>query len=322
MILTIDGGTTNTRLYLTDEAKILAARKLSLGIRDTLRPGGRDEYCRAVSGAIASLTDGASAEAVVCSGMIGSETGLCPCAHIAAPVSFPALARAMVPASLPEIAPLPFFFVPGVKTFSAAPGSAADVPPDTLAEMDIMRGEETELAGICAALGIRGAHTFLLPGSHMKTVRMDAEGRIAAFCTSLTGELLRAAAEHTILQASVGGAYPTSADPAALRRGYAFAREYGISRALFKVRILDKSIGGMTAEELYAFLLGVLLYDDVRALIRDGGPVTVGGSDPFRGAYRLLLTDGGIRAAEIPREISDCASAYGAWELWTHRADR
>ena len=319
MILTIDGGTTNTRLYRLDRGEILSSRKLSLGIRDALDPAGKAEYCRAVSAAIADLAaeQAEAPEAVVCSGMIGSENGLHACPHIAAPVSFDELAKAMVPVSLPEIAPYPFLFVPGVKTFSAVPGTAADIPEDRLAEMDIMRGEETELAGISAKRGIRGEHTFLLPGSHMKTVRLDRDGRIAAFHTSLTGELLNAAAQHTILKASVGRAYPKTADPVQLRRGYAFAREYGISRALFKVRILDISVGGMTEDGLFSFLLGILLYDDVSRLIRDGRPVTVGGSDPFRGALGLLLTDGGVQADAVPQEIADCASAYGAWELRT-----
>ena len=78
----------------------------------------------------------------------------------------------------------------------------------------------------------------------------------------------------------------------------------------------------MTENELFAFLLGILLFDDVSRLIRENCPITVGGSDPFRGAFRLLLLDGGVMADEVPKEISDCASAYGAWEMWTHRVER
>ncbi|MBQ3177744.1 MAG: 2-dehydro-3-deoxygalactonokinase [Clostridia bacterium] len=322
MILTIDGGTTNTRLYLLDNGEILARRKLSMGIRDTLQPEGKARFHTAVADAAAELTAGCSVDAIVCSGMIGSETGLYSCPHAAAPISFAGLAEAMVPVSLPGISDIPFWFVPGVKTFAVLPPSAADVPLDLLAGMDIMRGEETELAGICARLGIAGERTFVLPGSHMKTVSLDDAGRITAFHTSLTGELLRAAAEHTILQASVGQAYPKTADPDQLRRGYALAREYGMAQALFKVRILDKSIGGLTAEELYAFLMGILLQEDVTRLIRDGRPVCIAGSDPFRSAYRILLADGGIPAEEIPEETADCASAYGAWYLWTLRSGK
>lgn len=319
MILTIDGGTTNTRLYLLDEGEIQFCRKLSLGIRDTLQPDGKARFRTAIADAVAELTTGCSVDAIVCSGMIGSETGLHNCPHAAAPISFAGLAEAMIPVSLPDMAEIPFWFVPGVKTFAALPASAADVPLDLLAGMDIMRGEETELAGISARLGFTGERTFVLPGSHMKTVSLDAGGRITAFHTSLTGELLRAAAEHTILQASVGQAYPKTADPDQLRRGYALAREYGMAQALFKVRILDKSIGGLTAEELYAFLLGILLQEDVTRLIRDGRPVCIAGSDPFRSAYRILLADGGIPAEEIPEDTADCASAYGAWYLWQVR---
>ena len=319
MILTIDGGTTNTRLYHMDGGEILASKKLSLGIRDALCSEGKKKFFHAVSDAITELTADTLVEAVICSGMIGSENGLHNCPHIAAPVSFHELAEAMVPVSLPHIAPYPFLFIPGVKTFSVLPESSASFSMDLLSEMDIMRGEETELAGICSKLGIHGDHTFLLPGSHMKTIRLDHDGRIAAFHTSLTGELLNAVAEHSILKASIGQAYPEIANPVQLRRGYAFAQEYGVSRALFKVRILDVAVGGITEDELFAFLLGILLYDDVSRLIRENRPVTVGGSDPFRDAFRILLTDGGICADEIPKEVSDCASAYGAWELWIYR---
>ena len=316
MILTIDGGTTNTRFYLMDGGEICESRKIPIGIRDTMQPDGKKRYFRTISDTIRDMTASSPAEAVVCSGMIGSENGLYPCPHITAPVSFRELAKAMVPASLPEIAPFPFRFVPGVKTFAASPGSAETIPLEILSKMDIMRGEETELAGICSKLGSLRDHAFLLSGSHMKTIWLDRDGRISAFHTSLTGELIRAAAEHTILRASVGQSYPETADPAQLRRGYAYAREYGISGALFKVRILDVSVGGMSGEALYAFLMGILLYDEADRLIREGQPVLVGGSDPFRGALRLLLTDGGVQAADIPKDISDRASAYGAWFLW------
>ncbi len=322
MILTIDGGTTNTRLYLMDEGEILALRKLSLGIRDTLCPKGKDKYIHAVSDSIGRLTADAPmkpVEAVVCSGMIGSENGLHTCPHIAAPVSFHELAEAMIPVLLPNIASYPFWFVPGVKTLSSLRESALQFPLDMLAEMDVMRGEETEIIGICSKLGICGEHTFLLPGSHMKTIRLDRDGRIENFHTSLTGELLNAAAEHTILKASVGRTYPEIVDQSWLRRGYAFARKYGISRALFKVRILDITVGDMTENELFSFMLGILLCDDVRHLIQEDRPVSIGGSEPFRSSLRCLLTDSDVPVEDIPNEIAECASAYGAWFLWKYR---
>ena len=85
---------------------------------------------------------------------------------------------------------------------------------------------------------------------------------------------------------------------------------------------LKKDVGMLTAEKLYAFLMGILLQEDVTRLIRDGHPVCIAGSDPFRSAYRILLADGGIPAEEIPEETADCASAYGAWYLWTLRSGK
>lgn len=319
-ILTIDGGTTNTRLYRMENGEIKAVHKRAVGIRDTLKPEGKQRFLAVVSSAISVLAAGGQPpEAIVCSGMIGSETGLYNCPHVSAPVAFTELAKAMVPVALPEISALPFWFIPGVKTFSAIPFSASDVPLSTLAQMDIMRGEETELVGICVRLGLTGARAFVLPGSHMKTISLNDKGQITTFHTSLTGELLRAAAEHTILQDSVGQVFPKAVDPAQLYRGYKLAETCGITQALFKVRILDKSIGGLSPEELYAFLLGILLQEDINHLIRAGHSVCIAGSAPFRNAYQILLSNSGIATEEIPPETADHASAYGAWQMWCHR---
>lgn len=319
MILTIDGGTTNTRIYLMQDGEICAVHKMAVGIRDTLQTDGKKRFFTVIAEKIAKLTKEYTIEAILCSGMIGSETGLYNCPHTATPVSFADLAKQMRQVSLPDIADVPFWFIPGIKTFSDLPESASEISIGLLAEMDIMRGEETEIVGICAGMGLTGERTYVLPGSHMKTVSMNAEGKITTFHTSLTGELLHAVAEHTILQASVKQAYPKTVAPEQLRQGYAMAQAYGMAQALFKVRILDKSVGGLTPDELYALLMGILLQEDVSRLIRENCPVCIAGSDPFRSAYRILLTDSGIPTVDIPEKLAECASAYGAWHLWQLR---
>ncbi|MBR5445723.1 MAG: 2-dehydro-3-deoxygalactonokinase [Clostridia bacterium] len=319
MILTIDGGTTHTRLYLMDNGSILTTRKLSAGIRDTYTPEGRAAYTAAIRRAIAEITAREQPEAVLCSGMIGSETGLANIPHIGTPVSFRRLADGMQAVSLPEIADLPFYFIPGVKTFSRTDYTAAGIPTEELADMDIMRGEETELAGIAAKMGLSGGVTLILPGSHMKFVTLDKEGQITAFRTALTGELLRAAAEHTILAASLADGFPAQPDACQLCRGYALSASLGLTQALFKVRILDRSIGGLTPAELYSFLMGIVLQEECGRLCREKTPVCIAGSDPFRTAYRILLEKGGLTVTEIPEEISGNAAAYGAYRLWTER---
>ncbi len=317
-MLTIDGGTTNTRLYLLENCTIRETVKLSIGIRDTLTESGKADYQHTLQKEIAALAEKSAScpEAVVCTGMIGSETGLYTCPHVSTPITFAGLAEKLQIVSLPDISPLPFAFVPGLKTFDTPAWDGNTISLDTLADMDIMRGEETELCGLSAALKLKGAHTFVLPGSHMKTVTMDANGRITGFHTALTGEMLRCLSEHTILQASLHGAFTKNPDRDALLRGAALERKLGLAKALFKVRILDKSVGGLTEEVLFSFLLGILLSADTAGLITSGHPVVVAGSDPFRQAYEILLTEGGVPVHRVSDDVADCASAYGASWLW------
>lgn len=77
------------------------------------------------------------------------------------------------------------WFVPGVST-----GEQAGVP-------DVMRGEETQLVGLIAALG-DGAHVACLPGTHSKWARIG-NGQLTGFATVMTGELYAVLCQHSIL---------------------------------------------------------------------------------------------------------------------------
>lgn len=298
MIITIDGGTTNTRLTLIDGGRIIDRIKKSIGAGV-----GGDDLKSAVRAGISEIIErnsGKKVEKVVLSGMIGSESGLCNIPHIIAPAGVDELRKSLVTLEMPEITKLPMVFIPGVKTFS-------DADEKPLCELDIMRGEETELCGIMSRLGKKAA-TVLLPGSHMKIINTDENGRIISFCTSISGELTRAAAEHTILQRSINGAFPKKADEEYLRRGFDYAMLHGINEALFKVRVQGNFLK-TPPEKLYAFLLGAVLRDDVLSAKSRGGLVIIGGSDPFRSALDVLISGEKLL---VDDEISEMAAAYGA----------
>ena len=59
-----------------------------------------------------------------------------------------------------------------------------------------MRGEETQVFGVLAAMG--GSGLACLPGSHSKWARVE-DGRIVGFTTHMTGEAFAALRGHTIL---------------------------------------------------------------------------------------------------------------------------
>ena len=66
---------------------------------------------------------------------------------------------------------------------------------------DVMRGEETQLAGIAS---LHGADLLVcMPGTHCKWVRI-ADGAVAEFQTWMTGELFSVLSAHSILRHALG----------------------------------------------------------------------------------------------------------------------
>lgn len=303
-IIALDGGTTNTRLTLIKNGVVCARTKLSVGARDK-----KEALTKALMTAIPEfLTQNGLSEsditAIAASGMITSDLGLYTLPHISAPAGVTELAGGAHRVMMPEITEIPFYFIPGVKTFDSA--------ENPLSEMDIMRGEETETVAILEALGLTaGTATLILPGSHMKIVNCS-DGKIMHFSTTLSGELTRAAAENTILSNSIGDVFFKELDKEALLSGYELADKLGIAAALFKLRVAG-NFKGADKLTLYSMLLGIILHDDVRAVTNAAsGTVAVGGSDPFRFAYLTLLEGRVPNVVSVPEKIAENAAALGA----------
>lgn len=316
MIITIDGGTTNTRISLVSDKTIRDRIKTRVGARDSLdgtplRETVRDGIKELLARNRLSEND---ITAVALSGMIGSESGLKDIPHILAPAGKEELRQAAVRADMPEITGIHMYFIPGVRTFGTDAFtqnmSAAEICRSAT-DCDIMRGEETELVGITEAFpSVIGENTtVILPGSHMKLIRTDSAGRITGFRTSISGELIRAIAENTILSHSIGNIFPGKADEEWLREGFDFAGRNGLGDALFKIRVMA-NFAGTSPEKLYAFLTGAVLREDVIAAA-ESERVVIGGSDPFRSALACLL---GRRCevTALDNRLAEECSAIGA----------
>ena len=279
--ITIDGGTTNTRIQLISNGTVIASRKINRGAASGIY--GRDAWCFAISQTICQILADAPqyADHVACilaSGMITSEFGLYKVDHIPAPAGVKELHDNLVQVMLPDISEIPFVFVPGVIMHGD--------------HTDMMRGEETELAGIWNAA--YGKCIYVLPGSHTKIIETDHEGQISAFSTLLTGEMANALSSHTILADAVDLRIDTF-DQTALCEGYRYSREFGINRALFQVRI-RKNVLKQTPVEVYSFFLGCILSDEIDEILRyPQKTVVIGGRAPLRTALGTLLTEYGNR---------------------------
>jgi 2-dehydro-3-deoxygalactonokinase len=195
---------------------------------------------------------------VVMAGMVGSRNGWVEAAYVACPASIGAIAAAM--ARVPLGDGIEAVIVPGLIT-----RNAGGVP-------DVIRGEETKLAGCGLADGL-----VVMPGTHGKWARIVG-GRIEGFSTFMTGEIYGAMVEHTIL----GRLAEDPDDDAGFGRGVeAAARPGGLTHQLFSARTLVLA-GDMPGTQVRPYLSGLLI----------GSELSHGLAMSCPARERLLVADG------------------------------
>lgn len=305
----IDGGTTNTRIRLVQKYKISDCIGLNLGVGTS--SGDPDYFKNHIKDAIDTILDRNqigidSITRILASGMITSELGLCHLDHALAPAGIQELHNSMKEVLFPEISPIPFVFIRGIKL-------SGDAVDDT----DIMRGEETELMGIVPGKSCT-ACTYILPGSHTKVIFTDEEGRITDFFTTLTGEMIASLSAYTILKKSVD-LENTVLDEIYLQQGYRYCLEEGINKALFKVRIAD-TIFKQDASARYSFFLGAVLCGDITSILkRTSGKIVIGGKKQLKEAlYLLLKQHSGLDLSCLTEDETDSSVAFGAIRIFEY----
>ena len=298
--ISIDGGTTNTRVALVQDKKAVASKKIAIGSKDCI--DGNDKLKEAIKEAIESLLkefclNEGDVTAIIASGMITCEYGLCELPHINAPAGIKELHDGMKKVNIESISSIPFYFIPGVK-----------VNDGTLGNSDIMRGEETELMGL---LTDDPDCIYVLPGSHNKLIDVDSELRICDFKTLMTGEMISALSQNTILRASVDLSV-TDYDRDYLNEGYKIATDLGTNAALFKTRLLGNLFGG-SKEQTYGYFLGVMLACEVEQLKKSGkSRVVIGGKSQLKKALAdLLESNTDIKVICIPDSEVDASVPLG-----------
>ncbi|QWU16107.1 2-dehydro-3-deoxygalactonokinase [Paenibacillus sophorae] len=292
--ITIDTGTTNTRVNVWRDNEVVAEAFQPVGVRDTAITGSRQKLTQGVKTAIEEAMRTANVKTgdsvvILASGMITSNVGLYEIPHVPAPAGIQELAAAMVKAELPEIIDQPIWFVPGVKN------NVPDLNLDTCETMDIMRGEEVEVVGITQKLQLEGPAVLILPGSHSKVVRIDGDNRITGCMTTIAGELLDVITKQTILANALQSSFAGELEEAVLLKGAAYAEKVGLGRTCFTVRILDM-FSDLSINEKANFLLGAVLQADILAVKNSGAlnvtpllPVVVFGKELLREALIALI---------------------------------
>ncbi len=304
--ITIDGGTTNTRLTLVTDGQCVDTVRYNVGAK--ANADDNTLLKSAVKDGIFTLLDRNSltesnVTRVLASGMITSEFGLCRLDHIVAPAGIKELHETMHETAFSDICTIPFVFIRGVK-----------MEADRLENTDMMRGEETELFGLCEHLN----GVCILPGSHSKIIEVDEYNRISGFKTELTGEMIAALSQNTILKNTVDLSVEAFSEEYLLK-GYNYCNEFGINEALFKVRVLG-NLFNADKVQTYSFFMGVVLCAEINTVLKmNPQRVTVGGKKQIKEAtVALLKAKTNAEIISVDDSIVDTSSAIGAVRIFEY----
>ncbi len=262
----VDWGTSSFRAFRMDGGgRVLDRVEVPRGVMTVLE-GAFPDTLRELIGPW--LADGETS--VLMAGMVGSRQGWVEAPYVPCPAGPEALAAALVAAPFEGAA---VWIVPGLSD-----RDADGVP-------EVMRGEETQLAGIAAADGVAQDGLACLPGSHAKWARMQG-GLVASFTTYLGGETFSALRAGTIL----GRTMPEAAhDDAAFARGVARSGAAGhLLHHLFGVRT-QILFGTLVDTSAASYFSGLLIGHEVRAAMPAGAAVRLIGAAALCALYAQAI---------------------------------
>ena len=292
-LIAIDWGTTSARAYRLDgNGALLAAKSAPLGIQAV----ADRQFASALDTLLGSWRDDAVPR-VAC-GMIGSRQGWVEAPYAACPVDLAGLGRTLTRTPSGELA-----IVAGAQCTDAS-----GIP-------DVMRGEETQIAGTIKADHDR--MLAVLPGTHSKWAMVE-RGRLTQFATFMTGELFAVLIAHSILGRMADRAAPSGTAAAAFERGVAQGLAgSGFSHVIFGARTLALT-GELASSEVGDWLSGALIGQEIHAarawaeLPRvDVDAITVIGGDALAARYIGALEQAGLAARLGPAD----AAASGLFRI-------
>lgn len=151
---------------------------------------------------------------------------------------------------------------------------------------DVMRGEETQIAGFLADKPDYDG-VICLPGTHSKWVRVEG-GKIVAFKTFMTGEMFALLSQQSVLRHSVGQGWDAPAFLVGV--SLAHAEPERIAGQLFSLRA-ESLVAGLAPDAARARLSGLLIGAELAATteLRQGVSVTIIGAGTLSGLYARAL---------------------------------
>lgn len=287
-----DWGTSNLRVFALDAAGTVLAEASSDRGMGKLTPPDYEPALLALAG---PWLDPKRVTPVLVCGMAGARQGWVEAAYRTVPcppVGGP-FARPKVTSPLIEV-----FIVPGLSQAEPA---------------DVMRGEETQIAGLLAARpGFAGV--VCLPGTHSKWAVVRA-GRVERFLTLMTGELFALLSTQSVLRHGLaGGDAQTDEEAFAVAVRETFAAPEDFAASLFRLRAegLLASLPPAAARSRLSGLLIGLEMAAARFLWQDEKTLVVG-SGPLAALYGKALTVVGGDAEPVSGEAMAVAGLAQAF---------
>ncbi len=279
--IAVDWGTSALRLWaMGSDGTVLATRESDQGMA-RLTPDAFEPALMALAAPF--LAAGRVTDVVVC-GMAGARQGWIEAPYAPVPCAPLSATPVRAPARDSRIA------------VHVLPGLCQVEPPD------VMRGEETQIAGFLAhAPGFDGV--VCLPGTHTKWVILRA-GRVTEFRTVMTGESFALYSEHSVLRHVMDSGWDAAAFAAAVDQ--ARDRPESVATALFAIRaraMLDPA-GAALPAGARARLSGLLMGLELAATrpFWQEHEIVVLGAPALCAHYIAALETSGARAERFDRE--------------------
>lgn len=318
--ISVDTGTTNSRVLFFKDSNLISKEKIGIGIRDVALTKSptilESSLVNFINKGMQKIgLNESDIMYIVGSGMITSNLGLCEIPYLTTPVSIKDLGKGIKCRKLENL-DIPFYFIPGLK-------NKINKCFDELEQIDVMRGEEVETFGIVEMCNLKGNLIIILPGSHTKFVIVDEESNIVKCESSMLGEIFSALAKDTILSDSLSTQLIQQLDKEYIIKGIDYESKHSLTKAAFATRLMHIQMES-TENQRANFLCGALISNDLNSLLlsrmKNGmyEKIIVGGSSPLKEAFKIALNHKGIGDEKIKvleDNITEIAPSIGAFKV-------
>jgi 2-dehydro-3-deoxygalactonokinase len=285
--IAVDWGTSNLRVWMMRGDTIVARAQSDAGM------GGlsRDGFGPALEALIDTWDVPLDTPIIAC-GMVGSRQGWVEAPYASVPCAPLGAGLIKVPGTNRNVR-----IIPGLKQETPA---------------DVMRGEETQIAGFLA-LNAEWDGVICLPGTHSKWAQVSA-GEVVSFQTFMTGELFAFLSSKSVLSHSVKS-NDWDADAFTQAVSDTLSRPEKLAATLFSIRANDL-LHAIPAPQSRARLSGILIGAELAAARPYwlGQNVAIIGADATAGHYVNALAVQGVPAIHADAERMTLAGLTAAYK--------